>query len=562
MPTNDNMTDLQLVADLRAGGDALARGAWEEGRIRFESALTREQTPEAFEGLSLALETLADGSSLDAAEKAYRLYREQGNVRAAARMATGLALEYEACRGERAVADGWLQRAHRLLEGLEKGPEHAWLAAREAHLALLFRGDPDTARERIAEAMALSRTFGLSDLEWLGLGLEGVILVHEGRVAEGMRRLDEVTTAVVAGEMKDLGAAGNACCYLLTACEQVRDFDRLAQWFERVKAFFHQWRHRRSLTFCRNHLVGVLLWRGAWQEAEVEIEAMRRESASIAPTFVAEGTLRLAELRRLQGRSRDAAELLSHVESHPQAALGRAALALDEGNAESAVDLAHRFLRRVPSEDRVGRTPALDLLVRAHSALGNREEASAVLAELRLVAEAVATDATRAIVCAAEGIAAAVNGEHQAARRSLEDAVDLFERADAPFEMGRARIELARCLRAVGRDAAAEQEARTALAAFERIGAGREATRAAAFLHDLAGSLGRRRAPDGVVPGLTLRETEVLCLVSRGLSNADIAEKLFLSEHTVKRHVANILTKLHVTSRAAAAAHAARHGLL
>jgi len=46
------------------------------------------------------------------------------------------------------------------------------------------------------------------------------------------------------------------------------------------------------------------------------------------------------------------------------------------------------------------------------------------------------------------------------------------------------------------------------------------------------------------------------------MSNADIARQLGLSEHTVKRHVANLLTKLDLSSRTAAAAYAAREGLV
>src|SRR5262249_19519857 len=60
---------------------------------------------------------------------------------------------------------------------------------------------------------------------------------------------------------------------------------------------------------------------------------------------------------------------------------------------------------------------------------------------------------------------------------------------------------------------------------------------------------------------LTEREREVLRLVANGLSNGGIAEKLGLSDHTVKRHVANILTKLDLPTRAAATALAVRHGL-
>ena len=60
---------------------------------------------------------------------------------------------------------------------------------------------------------------------------------------------------------------------------------------------------------------------------------------------------------------------------------------------------------------------------------------------------------------------------------------------------------------------------------------------------------------------LSQRERQILGLVARGLTNPDIAKKLDLSDHTVKRHVANILLKLDLTSRSAAAAFAAHHGL-
>jgi DNA-binding NarL/FixJ family response regulator len=60
---------------------------------------------------------------------------------------------------------------------------------------------------------------------------------------------------------------------------------------------------------------------------------------------------------------------------------------------------------------------------------------------------------------------------------------------------------------------------------------------------------------------LSPRELEVLSLVAEGRTNHEIAERLVLSEHTVNRHVANILRKLGLPSRAAAASLAGRHGL-
>jgi predicted ATPase/DNA-binding CsgD family transcriptional regulator len=68
--------------------------------------------------------------------------------------------------------------------------------------------------------------------------------------------------------------------------------------------------------------------------------------------------------------------------------------------------------------------------------------------------------------------------------------------------------------------------------------------------------------PDRDVAVLTPRELDVLELVAQGLSNADISRRLVLSEHTVHRHLANILRKLNLSSRAAAAAWGVRAGLV
>jgi DNA-binding NarL/FixJ family response regulator len=62
--------------------------------------------------------------------------------------------------------------------------------------------------------------------------------------------------------------------------------------------------------------------------------------------------------------------------------------------------------------------------------------------------------------------------------------------------------------------------------------------------------------------GLTRRELEVLRLVAQGMSNQEIAESLIISEHTVHRHVSNVLGKLGTSSRTAAAAQAAQLDLL
>ena len=98
--------------------------------------------------------------------------------------------------------------------------------------------------------------------------------------------------------------------------------------------------------------------------------------------------------------------------------------------------------------------------------------------------------------------------------------------------------------------------ARVAHEALQEIQARREVERADALV----------REPDAAGSGkaasvLTPRELDVLKLVAQGLSNPDIARRLVLSEHTVHRHLANILRKLGFSSRAAAAAWGVRTGL-
>ena len=68
-------------------------------------------------------------------------------------------------------------------------------------------------------------------------------------------------------------------------------------------------------------------------------------------------------------------------------------------------------------------------------------------------------------------------------------------------------------------------------------------------------------APDPRIDTLTPREHEALMLMARGLSNADIARELVLEASTVKKHVANVLSKLDLSSRAQAVVFAYEHGL-
>ena len=548
---------------LASGWEALQRTDWEEAHGYFEAALAEQLSAEAFDGMSLATWWLDDAQAMfSARERAYALYRKRGDRRSAGRLATLLGIDHYQFRGEAAIGNGWFRRAHRLLDEESPGPEHGWLAIWEGQIRLLFGNDPAAARELGARAARLGRTLGLVDIEMTGLGLEGLALVTQGDTATGMARLDEATAAAVGGEMSVPNAIGATCCYLIYACERVRDYERAVQWCNKVQDFCRQVRWTSLFATCRAHHASVLMWKGAWADAEIELEAATRQLETIRPGDAAHGVVRLAELRRRQGRLDEAERLFERVSFDQHGLLGLAAVALDRAKAPAARDLVQRALRRIPKENRTDRAAALELIVRAYAALGRIDDARAAVSELEGLAAAVATDPVRASAALGHGVLAAVEGDLEASRRHLEDAIDLFDRTGTPFEAAQARLELAEVLARLGREEPAVEEARRAHRTLTSMGAALESRRAAAALRRLgAGTAGPRGGAEPTF-GLSTRELEVLGLVAQGLSNGRIATALVISEHTARRHVANILRKLDVPSRAAAAALAARYGLL
>jgi LuxR family transcriptional regulator, maltose regulon positive regulatory protein len=549
-----------------AGDDALARGAWSEARDAFDADLCRHETPEALEGLGLAAWwlDLAD-RVFDSRERAYRLYLAADEPRGAARVAVWLGWDYWAFRGEPAVANGWLQRARRLLEDQPPCAERAWLDVREGSLVLLEEGDPERALALAANGISVARDIGHVDYEMLGRAVQGLAQVTSGAVAEGMRGLDEVNAAVVAGELTDLVAIGLSCCYMINACERVRDYERAVQWCTRLKAFSAKWGLRPLFAVCRTQYASICLWRGTWLEAEQELSAASQELAASRPAMTGDALVRLAELRRRQGRLVDAGDLLEQAGGQGLALLGRAELAFDHDDLRGAAEQAARYLRHVPTPNRTERAAGLDLSVRALAGLGDWDGANTALAELSSIATLVATAPLRAAASFATGFVALGQGEFHAARRNLEDAVDLFLQSGAPFEVARARTELARALAALERVDAAAEEFRRAIALFAELKASHGEARAQRLLDALpppAAGSGETSPAAAESGGLTRREIEVLRLVAAGLSNQMLAERLFVSEHTVHRHVANIMSKLSVSTRAAAVAQAARLGLL
>jgi DNA-binding CsgD family transcriptional regulator len=548
---------------LSAAQQALEAGEWSSARSLFEAALEEEETPEALLGLGNALWWLDEAeASFRCRARAYAGFRERAhfgvrrgrNAFQAAVVALQLAMHYGGNLGNVVAAQGWLGRAARLVEEFELSPLQGWVVLGRA-AAAVSGGNPRAGEGLARQARDLGRRFGDADLELCALSQLGGALVLMGRVEEGASLLDEA----MAGALGEGGpeTVVLTSCVTFICCSRAAELKRAAQWIRAAEEFNGRYGSAHLYAMCRIHYANVLFATGEWAGAEAELlAALDRISATAEHLVRGDALSALAHLRLAQGRIEEAARLLEGLEDHGPAAQVLAAVRLARGELELATSLLRRRLREV-SEDRLESAPLLELLAEAEIAQGATQTAmdrARELAELgtRLSCDVIVARGERAL-----GRTLAAAGEGAEAVPHLERALEAFGRLELPFETSRTRLLLAQAMVGEEREAAIA-EARTALASFEKLGAARDADAAAAYLRSL-GVKAARSGPRGL-GALTKREAEVLGLLAEGLSNREIAERLFVTRKTVENHVARVLSKLDLSGRAEAAAYAVRHG--
>lgn len=521
--------------------EALTAGRWIDARQLFETALADADDPRAHDGLGRTMWWLgAADRAIEERERAFAAYKTGGDTTRAAEIAIWLAREHLAVYGNDAVANGWLARARRLVG------EAPTSARGRLDLAVAKREDDPLAREELAKrALTTAQSLGDADLEVAALAELGLVALQLGRVDAGLDRLDEAMAAAT-GEADMLETVAEACCSLVAACDVTGDTGRLEQWARIVSGFIERRADLPLLGFCRTCNAQMLAATGRHEEAERELVASAGELRGAGHrSRCVDPAVKLAEVRLRQGRFEEAASLLDGRQGLPEATMPGAELHLAQGNASLAISMLLRRLNDV-GRDGLLSGPLLSGLVEAHVAAGDLDAAEIAVDDL----DRVATDSGHPLLTAyarlARGRLAAARGEP--ATDDLAAAADRLERFDRDIEAARARLELAM---ATLDAATAIAEARRAMTTFERIDARHDAGRAAAFLR----RLGERPAPGPRdADTLTRREREVFALLGEGLTNAEIAARLFISTKTAGHHVSSVLAKLGLRNRQEAAA--------
>jgi ATP/maltotriose-dependent transcriptional regulator MalT len=531
----------------------------EEARAAFE----RRDWTAAYDGFRACdeldagdLDALAESAHwLGHAQEAIEAYREasqrhlaDGAERRAAFSAFNLAI-YLRLTGQGAQADGWLARSQRLLAAAsEEGAEHGYPLYLET--AALMGVDLDAAVASAQRMQDLGRRFGDDTLVALGVFFEGRARIKQARVDEGLALLDEAMLAATTDHLKPMWT-GAIYCGLLDACHELADLRRARQWTEATRTWCAPLPAASLYPgICRVHWAEILHDRGEGEQAEAEAIVACRDLVGIDVFAVADGHYEIGQIRRRRGDLAGAEEAYTRAHElgrDPQP--GVALLRLAQGRTEAAASSIAAALAGFGGS-RLERAPLLAAQVEIALATDAVDLAADAAAELTEVAEAFQSPGLLAAALRCRGMVALAQGQAVTALAALRSAFGRWQELDVPYECARTRVLLAEAYRGLGDADAAQRECTAARKCFEALGAS----------GDLA-AMDRAVGPIAAPCGLTEREVQVLALVASGLANRAIAERLFISEKTVARHLSNIFTKIDVASRSAATAFAFANGL-
>jgi len=535
---------------LEAGDRALAAGDWDTAAEAYRAAIEARESGHALAGLGEVLWWLGENAAAVAhCERAYAAFHRDHDPTRAAHLALEVCRGYWAHDGNLAAAKGWLARARRLVDEHDLEPLRGWLLLHEAMIA-----DPASGEPWAREAYDIARENGDVDLQLCALSEIGAKLVGQGRVADGVGYLDEAMAGSLGGEGDDPGTVVYACCVTIKSCTSCAEFERAVQWVRAADRFTTRYGNPFLYAQCRGLYGAVLVATGDWAGAERELRAAVEMSRDSLPAVHAPAVAALAELRLAQGRLEEAEGLVAGLGDQPAVVPAVARLHLARDRPSVAESIVRRWLAEA-DDNQLQRLLLLELLGEAELAQDRPEVAIERARELAELGATLGCDLAAARGERLHGHAHIAASDHTSAREHLDRALVAFTTLGMPLEAARTRLLLADALHHPAPEIAVT-EARTALQTLDELGASHDADIAAARLREL-GATATRPSPRARRM-LTRREREVLDLLRQGLSNPEIAQRLYISRRTVEEHVANVLAKLGVSNRTGAAA-AATH---
>ena len=380
---------------------------------------------------------------------------------------------------------------------------------------------------------------------------EGQAKIMLGDSPAGLGLLDEAMVAVTAGEISPV-ASGVVYCSVIGTCHLAFDVRRAQQW---TIALDHWCGERPDMVMfsgqCQAHRAELYCLHGAWTDAmtAARVAQGRARIGDWTGTFGA--WYQEGEVHRLRGEFDAAEEAFHHAgEAGYPPQPGLALLRLAQGR----VRLARAFIREaVEDADPATRRRLLAAVVEIELAAGDLTAARAAADELDAATPVDAMPLMRAVAARSDASVRIEEGDPRGALAGLRTAWATWQELDAPYEAARCRVLTARAWRALGDEETAAMDLEAARAVFDELGAVPDLLR--------VDGLSRGSPATSAMP-LTAREVEVVRLVAAGKTNRAIAGQLYLSEKTVDRHVSNVLSKLGVSSRAAATAYAYEHALI
>jgi DNA-binding CsgD family transcriptional regulator len=538
------------TATLDEAARRAAEGDWASARATYEALLGDGESARARDGLARACWWLGDlRSAVEHGERAFALYQQEGRFAEAAMVGIHLCVWFLANYDNATAAGGWLSRAQHLAARSGDPVVMGWTDLVSGYLA----EEQDEGRRRLERAAAAAENTADVDLATMALADLGLWHVTAGEVDQGVAMLDEAMAATLAEPRGMLEVVVWSSCNMLAACSLLDDLKRATDWCRAADRFMETYGCPFLQARCRAHYGRLLVATGRWAEAEAELDRALAMTADTGRGPRTEALTALAELRLRRGEPEAALRLLEDADPTPWGAATQAACLSATGRAEEARLLLHGQVAVHDPKD-----PAYPALVAALAetslATGRTEEATLLVAPDATACTAPAFPRGAGLLARAAGLVAATRGDHDTARAQLGFALEVFSRLELPFEAARTELDLAGLLETSAPEAAIARAA-SALKRLEVLGARREAAQAAAFLrsHGVTPPPGPRSTA-----ALSSRERDVLLLLSQGLSNPEIAERLYLSRRTVGHHVSSILRKLGVRSRSEAAAYAAR----